>query len=155
MTRFATGRGVPPSAHHGPAALQFIQNNWILIAIAFVSGAMLVWPMVRRSAGGAAVSTLQATQLINREDALVIDLREAAAYAKGHILGARNVPLGELPRRAGELEKFKAKPLIVHCETGNRSAGAAAALRQQGFTRVHTLAGGYAAWQQAGLPVQK
>lgn len=135
--------------------LQFIQNNWILIAIAFVSGAMLIWPMVRRSAGGPSLSTLQATQMINRDDAVVIDLRDAPSFAKGHILGARNVPLAELSRRVGELEKLKAKPVIVHCETGNRSAGAAATLRQHGFSKVYMLAGGYAAWQQALLPVQK
>jgi rhodanese-related sulfurtransferase len=140
---------------HGPATLEFVQNNWILIAIACISGAMLLWPIVRRGAGGPSVGTLQATQMINREDALVIDLRDAAAFSKGHILGARNVPLGELARRTGELEKFKAKPVIVHCEHGNRSASAAATLRRQGFAKVHTLAGGYAAWQQAGLPVQK
>ncbi len=116
---------------------------------------MLVWPMVRRGAGGASLSTLQATQLINREDAVVIDLRDAAAFSRGHILGARNVPLAELSRRAGELEKFKAKPVLLLCESGNRSGAAAATLRQQGFSRVHSLAGGYAAWQQAGLPVQK
>jgi rhodanese-related sulfurtransferase len=154
MTHFATGAS-SPFAHHGPAALEFVQNNWILIAIAFVSGAMLVWPMARRSAGGPSVTTLQATQMINREDAVVIDLRDAPSFAKGHILGARNVPLADLARRASELEKVKAKPVIVHCENGNRSGSAAAVLRKHGFSRVHTLAGGYAAWQQAGLPVQK
>ena len=116
---------------------------------------MLIWPMVRRSTAGPSLSTLQATQMINREDAVVIDLRDAPAFAKGHILGARNVPLAELPRRTGELEKFKAKPIIVHCENGNRSARAVAALRERGFSKVYLLAGGYAAWQQASLPVQK
>jgi rhodanese-related sulfurtransferase len=135
--------------------LDFVQNNWILITIAFVSGAMLIWPMVRRSAGGPSITTLQATQMINREDAVVIDLRDAPSFAKGHILGARNVPLADLGRRASELDKLKAKPIIVHCENGNRSGSAAASLRQHGFSKVHTLAGGYAAWQQAGLPVQK
>jgi len=155
MMRFATADRAGRLAHHGPCPLEFVHNNWYLIAIAFVSGGMLIWPLVRRGAGGPSLSTLQATQLINREDAIVIDLRDAALYARGHILGARNVPLGDLARRTGELEKLKAKPLIVHCENGNRSAGAASTLRQRGFAKVHTLAGGYAAWQQAGLPVQK
>ncbi len=135
--------------------MEFVQNNILLIAVAFVSGAMLIWPLVRRSAGGPWVNTLQATQLINREDAIVIDVRDASEYAKGHILGAKNVPLAEIARRAGDLEKHKAKPVIVHCESGNRSGGAASTLRQHGFEKVHTLAGGFAAWQQAGLPVQK
>ncbi len=76
--------------------MDFIKNNLLLIAVAFASGAMLLWPFVRRTAGGPWVSTLQATQMINREDALVLDVREPAEFAKGHILGAKNVPLGGL-----------------------------------------------------------
>ena len=93
--------------------MDFIQNNILLIAVAFASGAMLVWPYVRRTAGGPWVSTLQATQMINREDALLIDVRDAAEYAKGHILAAKNVPLADLERRASEFDRHKAKPVIV------------------------------------------
>lgn len=128
----------------------------MLIALAFVSGAMLIWPYVRRAAaGGASVGTLEATQLINREDAVVLDVRNAEEFGRGHILGARNVPLAELEKRADDLAKFKARPVIVACESGNRSLGAAATLRRLGFERVYNLAGGYAAWQQAGLPIEK
>lgn len=135
--------------------MDFVQNNIFLILIAFVSGAMLIWPLVRRGTGGPWVTTLEATQLMNRNDAIVIDVRDAAEYARGHILGARNVPLAELERRAGELDKHKSKPLIVHCGNGNRAGDAIAVLRKHGFGSVHNLAGGFAAWQQAGLPVQK
>ena len=116
---------------------------------------MLLWPLLRRGAGGPWVSTLEATQLMNREDALVIDVRDADAYAKGHILGAKSVPLADLARRAGDLEKHKSKAVIVSCQNGDRSAAAAATLRQNGFSRVHPLNGGFAAWQHAGLPVEK
>jgi rhodanese-related sulfurtransferase len=143
---------VPP----GRLPLEFVKNNWHLIALAFVSGAMLVWPMVRRlSAGGASLSTLQATQLINREDALVLDVRDLVEFAKGHILGAKHVPLAELDKRAAELHKHKAKPVIVSCDGGNKSLAGMAQLRKLGFEKVFNLAGGYAAWQQAGLPVEK
>lgn len=135
--------------------MDFIQNNIFLIAVAFVSGAMLVWPAVRGRAGGPAVSTTDATTLINREDAILVDVREPDEFAKGHILGARNIPLAQLEARAGELEKYKAKPVIVHCETGNRSASGLATLRAKGFDRAVNLAGGYSAWKQAGLPVEK
>ena len=87
--------------------LEFLQKNILLVAAAVGSGAMLLWPLLRGGAGGGSVSTLEATQLINRQDALVLDVREAARYAEGHILGAKNVPLGELERRAAELEKYK------------------------------------------------
>jgi rhodanese-related sulfurtransferase len=128
-----------------PSLLKFVQNNLLLFAVALVSGAMLLWPVVRRSAGGPSVSTGQATQLINRE------------YDAGHILGAKSVPVsriqsGTLP---GDVAKRKEKPIIVYCETGNRSSAAASALRKQGFSRVHNLSGGISAWRQAGLPVEK
>ena len=135
--------------------MDFVQSNLLLIAVAFVSGAMLLWPLIRRGAGGPWVSTLQATHMINREDALVIDVRDAAEYAKGHILGARSAPLSDLERKLAELAKFKARPVIVHCESGNRSTNAIGILRRNGFANVYNLAGGLAAWQQAGLPVEK
>ena len=135
--------------------MKFALDNigWILAA--FISGGMLLWPIFRRGAGGAWVTTLQATQLMNREDALVIDVRDADAYAKGHILGAKSIPLADLARRSADLEKHKAKAVIISCQNGDRSASAAAKLRQNGFARVHPLNGGFAAWQQAGLPVEK
>jgi len=136
--------------------LEFVKNNWMLIALAFVSGAMLLWPLVRRaSAGGASLSTFEAIQLINREDALVLDVRSPEEFARGHILGAKNVPLGELDRRAAEVAKNRSRPVIVACESGNRSLGAAARLRRLGYERAYSLAGGLAAWQQAGLPVER
>jgi rhodanese-related sulfurtransferase len=135
--------------------IKFVGDNIFLVAVAFVSGAMLVWPAVRRGAGGASVSTLQATLLMNQKNALVLDVRDAAEYEKGHLLNARNIPLGELEARSAELEKHKAKPVIVVCDTGNRSGRAAAALRKQGFEQVFTLGGGIGAWQQAGLPLEK
>ena len=135
--------------------MEFITKNIYLVLIALVSGGMLIWPLVRRGAGGPSVSPLEATQLINRSDALVVDLRSAEDYAKGHILGAKSIPLADLERRAGELEKLKAKPLILHCADGNRTGGGVALLRAKGFDKAHNLAGGYAAWLQAGLPVEK
>ncbi len=93
--------------------VKFVTDNILLVAVAFASGAMLVWPAVRRGAAGASISTLQATLLINQQNALVLDVREAADYEKGHMLNARNIALGELQARAAELEKHMAKPLIV------------------------------------------
>ena len=135
--------------------MEFVKNNILLIAIAFASGAMLLWPLLRRSAGGPWVNTVQLTQLINRQDAIVIDVRDAAEYAKGHIVGARNVPLAQFEKRLGELEKLRNKPLVVHCETGDRSAKALELLRKNGFEKVYNLSGGYASWMNAGLPAGK
>ena len=91
--------------------MEFLIKNWALVAVAAVSGGMLLWPLLRRGAGGPWLSTLEATQLINRSDALVVDLRSAEDYARGHVLGAKSIPLADLERRAGELDKLKMKPL--------------------------------------------
>lgn len=135
--------------------MEFISKNIFLVMIAAVSGGMLLWPLLRKGTGGPWVNTLQATQLMNREDAVVVDLRPAADFAKGHILGARCIPLADLEKRAGELDKYKAKPVIVYCNAGNSAGASVALLRRNGFANVVNLAGGYAAWQQAGLPVEK
>src|SRR6266568_4647685 len=86
--------------------IKFVGDNLFLVGVALVSGAMLVWPAVRRAGGSASVSTLQATLLMNQQNALVLDVREAAEYEKAHVLGARNIPLGELEARSAELEKI-------------------------------------------------
>src|SRR5258706_16348136 len=111
--------------------MEFITKNIYLVLIALVSGGMLMWPLVRRGAGGPSVSTLEATQLINRSDALVVDLRSAEAYAKGQILGARSIPLANLERRAGELEKLKTNPFFLHCADRIRNVFGIHVLRQK------------------------
>ncbi|MEW6314286.1 MAG: rhodanese-like domain-containing protein [Pseudomonadota bacterium] len=136
--------------------VQFVQNNLWLILIAVVSGGMLFWPMLRSLLmPGDSVGTLEATQLINQKDALLLDVRENHEYAAGHLPNSRHIPLGKLKDRLGEIEKYKQKPVVVYCRSGQRSASACATLRKQGFTQVRNLKGGIMAWEAAGLPVQK
>jgi len=133
--------------------VNFVSENIFLIAIAFVSGAMLVWPLVNRGLAGATVGTLQATRLINDQDAVIVDVRPSAEYAAGHLPNARNIAADELAKRAGELPG--GKRVIVVCGTGNRAGRAASALRAAGRQDVFCLEGGVSAWQQAGLPLVK
>jgi rhodanese-related sulfurtransferase len=135
--------------------IKFLSDNILLVAAALVSGSLLIWPALRRGIGGASVSPLQATLLINQHNALVLDVRDAAEYEKGHMLNARNIPLTDLGGRVKELEKHKAKPVLVVCENANRSVRAAAVLRKQGFEQVVVLGGGLTTWQQAGLPLER
>jgi len=135
--------------------VDFVQNNLLLFAVAFASGAMLLWPLVRRGMGGPSISTAQATQLINREDAIVVDVREPGEYGAGHALGAKNLPLARIESGAGDVAKKKDATLILYCDSGDRSGKAAAALRKQGYTKVLNLSGGFGAWKQAGLPVER
>ena len=137
--------------------LEFLKkdHNFLLAATAAVSGAMLLWPLARRAGGGPRVGAAEATMLINREDALLVDVREPGEYSAGHALGAKNVPLARIDDGGSDLAKRKERPLVVYCDSGERSAKAAATLRKQGFARVTTLSGGLGAWQQAGMPVEK
>lgn len=134
---------------------KFVSENILLIAVAFVSGGMLIWPAVRRGTAGPSISTLQATLLVNQQNAVVLDVRDPTEYASGHVINSRNMPLGELDARAAELEKHKAKPMIIVCDTGSRSGKAAGVLRRLGFKEVFSLSGGIGAWRQAGLPLEK
>lgn len=135
--------------------MEFILENILLIGLALGSGLMLVWPMLNRSGAAANLGPSDAVLLINRSNALVLDVRDEGEYAAGHITDARNIPLDALDARIGELNKFKAKPILVNCQAGVRSGKAVAILQKQGFTQVYNLQGGLNAWQQAKLPVVK
>lgn len=132
--------------------MKFVTENLLLIAIAFVSGAMLIWPLVNRRFAGPALDTLAATRLIN-DGALVLDVRENGEFTAGHLPGAKNIPLSQLDKRAAELPA--GKPVLICCETGARSGRAAGMLRKSGRDQVFNLDGGLSAWKQAGLPVVK
>ena len=136
--------------------MKFVMNNIWLVLAAAVSGAMLIWPLVnRRLSGTAEVGALEAVQLLNRKDAILIDVREPVEFNAGHAPNARNIPLAQLDKRIGELEKFKNRPAVVFCQTGGKSHAATALLKKAGFVEVVVLAGGIGAWQQANMPVEK
>jgi rhodanese-related sulfurtransferase len=139
--------------------LVFLQKNpmnIVLLGAVLVSGGMLVWPFIARlMRPGQEVGPTEAVQLINRRDAVVLDVRDAADYKSGHITNARHMPESELDSRAKELEKMKSRPIIVSCARGNRSANVAARLRKLGFNEVFSLRGGLAAWQTANMPLEK
>ena len=131
--------------------MQFFIDNILLIAVAFISGGMLLWPLLRNRAGGPSLTTLQATQLINGKPTQVIDLRPADEFSKGSLPNARNIPADALAGRLGELKKDKT--VLLGCGNGTSAGRAAAQLRAAGFAEVFTLNGGLAAWREAGLPL--
>ena len=94
--------------------MDFIQHNLMLVILTATSGAMLLFNLLQGGAG-ARVTTGEATNLINREDAQVLDVREAADFATGHLAGARNIPVAKFGERAADLDKLKGAPLIVCC----------------------------------------
>lgn len=135
--------------------MEFIQQNLLLVLLAVGSGAALLFTSLRRPGGRNGVTSTQATLLINRENALVIDVRATDEYVGGHLPDSRNIPLDQLEVRAGELDSKKGVPLILVCQNGARSAGACKQLEKLGFTRVNNLEGGISGWRSAGLPLKK
>jgi rhodanese-related sulfurtransferase len=135
--------------------MEFIQHNLLLVITAVGSGAMLLWSFLgKRAAGINQINTLEATRLMN-EDALMLDVREDNEWAVGHIPNAKHVRLGQLSDQLSTLEKFKEKPIVVYCRSGNRSATACAMLKKAGFAKANNLAGGIIAWEQAHLPITR
>jgi rhodanese-related sulfurtransferase len=117
---------------------------------------MLLMPMFRKSAGGVpSLTAAEAVTLINRNNAVVLDVRDDAEFANGHIADAIHIPVADLESRLSELKKYKTKPVLVNCQRGARSAKACEILRKAEFTQVHNLQGGLDAWQQAKLPLVK
>jgi len=136
--------------------VEFVQSNIWLILLAVVSGFMLIMPNLGATLRGIKeVGVLEATQLINHRDAVVVDVREDKEWTTGHIPNAKHIPLGQLSSRFKELEKFKGKPVVVGCRSGHRSASACAVLKKNGFNEVYNLKGGIIAWEQASMPVEK
>ena len=146
------GRAGPRKIVH-PMTLKFLLDNYYLVIALVASGALLVWPLFRDRAGGPKLGTLAATQLMNRREVQIVDVRSAAEFGTGTLREARNLPLEEVAARAGELRKDK--PVIVVCEAGRRASLAAVKLRSAGIGEVYILEGGLGAWRAAGLPVAK
>lgn len=135
----------------------FVDNiyNLALLIVMLASGAALVLPGLLRR--GDKVSTLQATQMINQGKTVLLDVRDAGAFATAHLREARNIPLKDLGSRIAELDRDKAKSrsVIVVCDSGLKSSRATAVLRSAGFASVFSLDGGISAWQAQGLPVAR
>lgn len=113
---------------------------------------VVVTELRRKAAGVASVEPSDAVRLINN-DAAVIDLRSSEAFARGHIVNSRNVPMDELDARMNKLAALKSKPVLAVCEAGVTSTKAVDTLRKSGFESVYGLKGGMNAWSVAGLPV--
>ena len=103
--------------------------------------------------GAPSVSPTQLSAMVNREDAVVLDLRDASDYRAGHIIDSVNMPFPKLSERIAELERFRERPVIVVCKMGHHSGAVAKTLREKGFLRVFRLGGGMLEWQSAQLPL--
>jgi len=136
--------------------VEFIRNNALLIGLALGTGILLILPILKKGAGGVPnLSASEAVSLINRDNAIVLDVRSEAEFASGHIVDAKHIPLDTLAERLNQLKKYQDKPILVNCQRGMRSAKACDILRQAEFKQVNNLQGGLDAWLEAKLPIVK
>ena len=136
--------------------LEFALNNWMLFAALLIVAAALFWNLFgNRIRGINDIAPVAAVRLINHEDAVVLDVRDAGEIKEGMIRDAVHIPLAKLKERSGELEAHRQRPVLVVCRSGNRSALGGGTLRKAGFEKVYNLAGGMNGWLSANLPVSK
>ncbi|WP_017925755.1 MULTISPECIES: rhodanese-like domain-containing protein [unclassified Thioalkalivibrio] len=135
---------------------EFLSNHPILTgALLAVVGMILFTEFRRLTRKYRTLSPNEAVRVINQDDSLVLDVREDNEIASGRIGGAKHIPVGSLQKRMDDIAKYKDKPVVVYCRSGNRSAMAASQLTAAGFQDVVNLQGGIQAWQSAGMPIKK
>jgi len=133
--------------------LEFVGNHTLLVTALMVSFFVAIFFELRRKASGTInIEPTDAVKLINN-GALVVDLRGAEAFGRGHIVSSRNIPHDELEAKAATLAEDKAKPIVAVCDNGISSTRSVNLLRQQGYGSVYGLKGGMTGWSSAGLPV--
>jgi rhodanese-related sulfurtransferase len=136
--------------------IEFFANHFVLSSAWLVVAGMIIYSFLgSRLRGFSSINAAMATQLINREDAVILDVREDNEYREGHIVNSVHIPASYLNDRMKELEKYKNKPIIVGCRSGQRSSQACATLKKQGFEAVYNLSGGIMAWKNDNLPLTK
>ncbi|MBA8882914.1 rhodanese-like domain-containing protein [Dokdonella fugitiva] len=135
---------------------EFLGNHFYLtLAFVGVFVALLVTEAQRFTRGYAALTPAGLTQLINRENALVVDVSALAEFEKGHIPGAKHVAMSALDPAHKDLAKAREQPIALVCRNGQTSAQAAQRLKKAGFQKVFWLEGGVAAWNEAQMPLVK
>jgi len=135
---------------------EFFSNHTSLAMAFVVILGTLLWTLWQGLGRGLKkLSPMDATQLINREDAVVVDVRTDGEFNQGHIVNAVNIPQKSIEEQLTKLNKYRNKPIIMACRTGQVAPGVGSTLRKNGFEQVYNLAGGLVAWEGANLPLVK
>ncbi len=136
--------------------VEFIGNHPVLFLAFTAVLSLLIWNILGEQLSGIKpLLPQEATLLINHDDAIVLDVREESEHVKGHILNSVHIPLSTLSGKITRLEKYRNRPIIASCMSGNRSGQACRLLKKNGFEKIHNLKGGIIAWQNASLPLAK
>ncbi len=131
--------------------IEFATNHWMMVGTFVIL--LILWLGYEYMTGNKAISCQQATLLVNREEGVFLDIRDRGDFRNGHIAGAVNISMASLKDRVGELEKYKAKPIIVVCKMGNTASAAVSELQKAGFEKACVMRGGMSNWQNDNLPV--
>ena len=133
--------------------IEFAMNHWVLVLAFILVASLLIFNLA--SGEKNALDPSAATDLINKQEAVIVDVRPASDFNKGHIINAINIPSNGFASQMGVLSKHKEKPIIVSCRSGAQSSSACQQLRKAGYAEVYNLKGGILAWQSANLPVTR
>lgn len=131
--------------------LEFLAQQWTLTLALLVVIGMFFYHESRKS--GPSLTPQMAVNMINNQNAVVLDIRDGKEFQQGHIVDAINIPASKLEARVAELEAHKNQPLILVCKMGQHSGAAGKQLRQQGFEQVYRLSGGMSEWAHMQLPL--
>ncbi len=136
--------------------LDFAMQHWQLsLALVVILALLIRLESDPKVNGVTFLSPQEMIKLMNAHNAVVVDIRNAELYAQGHVIDALHIPLDEFEQKISKLDKFKEKPIVISCATGQTASKAGAILRKNDFTRVHALKGGIDAWGQENLPLTK
>jgi len=133
--------------------LEFVAQQWLLVAALLAAVGMLFFHETRKS--GPSLSPQQAINMVNGQDGLFLDLRDGGDYKQGHIVEALNIPVAKLPSRMAELEKYKARPIVLVCKMGQQASVAGKQLKAAGYEEVYKMSGGMMEWGNLQLPTVK
>lgn len=136
--------------------IEFATRHPLLSGGFIAVAALLVWTeFARRAQGFSFLASADAVNMINRKDPVVVDVSAAPDFSKGHIRGAKNIPLSRFTRPDAELEKIVERPVLVVCKSGTTATQAAKALARLGAEEVAVLKGGMSQWIADQYPVSK
>jgi rhodanese-related sulfurtransferase len=131
------------------------RHPYLSLGLAALTVAIAYNEIAGRLTGYKRIPPARLTALVNRDNALVVDLRPIAEFEKGHIAGAKNVQPSQFDPEHKQLAAARALPVVLVCKAGQSAGAAAKRLKQAGFEQVYVLEGGIQAWQQADLPLAR
>jgi len=134
--------------------VEFVSSHPYLVVALLISAILIIKSEFdNRFSGISQLNTAEAVRLLNQDGAVAIDVREVAEYDSGHIKASKHMPLASLKDKVDELSKYKDKPILLYCRSGNRSYQACKILKKAGFEKAHNLSGGVMGWGSANLPL--